>query len=202
MAAAASSTSERRWYEARRSRMRGSRNHGGISDIVRTHRRMIIDDGTRSSRHQVRGATQPDPAQPWPIQVFTPSRPHSGRAGQSDRIFQPLPITTTVSGVGWLGCCSLVISKPETPVTDSRPSRTAEDRHDRHVVDSTRSATSARTLRLACSVPIRVRRGGRLGAGPKGSCGVGHIEWSGYAVGPFCSSLGALRYYRDLHGVV
>src|SRR5512133_4057583 len=66
MAAAASSTSGRRWYEARRSRTRGGRNHGGINDIVRTHRRMIIDDGTRASRHQVRGVTQPDPAPPKP----------------------------------------------------------------------------------------------------------------------------------------
>jgi hypothetical protein len=29
--------------------MRGGRDHGGINDIVRTHRRMIIDDGTGAS---------------------------------------------------------------------------------------------------------------------------------------------------------
>jgi hypothetical protein len=28
------------------------------------------------------------------------------------------------------------------------------------------------------------------------------VDWSVYAVGPFCSSLRALRYYRDLHGVI
>jgi hypothetical protein len=35
-----------------------------------------------------------------------------------------------------------------------------------------------------------------------GSCGVPLAEWSGYAVGLFCSSSRALRYHRDLHGVV
>src|SRR5215216_3776343 len=90
MAAAASSTSERRWYEARRSRMRGSRNHGGISDIVRTHRRMIIDDGTRSSRHQVRGATQPEsrPAMAYPGVQPKPTPFGASRSIRPD--FQPL----------------------------------------------------------------------------------------------------------------